>query len=136
MNTTTNIIWVTGGLVGTHQLAEVIEKVESRELHIVKVPTVQDAIVELLKGELSISLIICDEKLQQSISSRNLFMAADTEEVPCLIAHEEVDGKQEVRLLARKELHVPAKSPLSAILNKFKIQQVDSVPICGRHCCA
>jgi len=135
MNTTTNIIWVTGGLVGTKQLAEALEKVESREMHIVKVPTVQEAIVELLRGDLTISLIICDEKLKQSIPSRNLFMAAETEEVPCLIARSE-EGKEEVHLLAPRELVVPKQSPLAGLLNKFKIEKVDSVPSCGRTCCA
>jgi len=82
------IIWVKGELVDNAQLVDAIERIPTRECVIVKVESVQEAIVELYEGTGTVALIICDRVLEMSLPPQELWAIAKTKDIPYLIAGE------------------------------------------------
>jgi hypothetical protein len=80
----TKIIWVRGGLVSNDRLAAAIDQIPERECLIVKVESVQEAIVELYEGEGETALIICDSELEMSIPQSELHYIAERQNIPYL----------------------------------------------------
>lgn len=85
----TKIIWVRGGLVNNARLSEAIEQIPERECLIVKVQSVQEAIVELYEGDGETALIICDKVLDMSIPQSELHLIAETQNIPYLVNEED-----------------------------------------------
>ena len=85
----TKIIWVRGGLVHNSQLAEAVESLPERECMIIKVESVQEAIVELYEGEGETALIICDKVLEMSVPRSELRLIATNKRIPYLVNEDE-----------------------------------------------
>lgn len=130
----TKIIWVTDGLMATHKLAEALKEIRSRECLIVKVSTVQEAIIELFEGKEPASLIICDDQLSMSLPRKELRQAAELRDVPYLVASLDTE-KQEEKLLAAVNRAMPKTGPLRMLMSKLRIVSVSCVDLDAQKVC-
>jgi len=128
----TKIIWVTSGLVQADKLARAVEQVKSRECLIVKVPTVQEALIEIYEGKEKASLIICDRELDYSIPPRELFSAAETKEIPLLVA--ELDKEHHAEIIAPNDIMVPEKGPLKKFFSMIDFKRTVRPQQCQGMC--
>lgn len=113
-----NVLWVTGGLVKNDKLAEALRSVKDKQCMVIKVGSVQEAIVELFEGEHDISLIICDQILEMSLPKRELRRYANRHKVPYLVADE---GQS---LLATQMFCTNITKALQGVISKLSIVNV------------
>ena len=130
----TKIIWVTEDLMATHKLAEALKEIRSRKCLIVKVSTVQEAIIELFEGKEPASLIICDDQLSMSLPRKELRQAAELRDVPYLVASLDTE-KQEEKLLAAANRAMPRTGPLRMLMSKLRIVSVSCVDLDSQKVC-
>jgi hypothetical protein len=140
----TKIIWVRGGLVDNTQLAEAIDSIPQRECLIVKVESVQEAIVELFEGVGEVALIICDRVLDMSMPQQELYQIASRKNIPYLLA-----GKEEMYRKCDDIANIPKgmfetrefkrlpKTAVDKLLSLLSIKDVGdetierAIPCCG-----
>lgn len=80
----TRIIWVKGHVIRNDKLAETIEQIPTREVTIIKVQSIEEAICELFEGEGDVAFIICDTVLDASLPAQELMTIAKREAIPFL----------------------------------------------------
>lgn len=85
----TRIIWVKGHVIHNDKLAATIESIPQREVSIVKVESVQEAICELFEGDGDVAFIICDKVLDASLPQEELVSVAKRQAIPYLLADDE-----------------------------------------------
>lgn len=134
------IIWVKGGLVNNDRLSEAIEQLPEKKCVLIKVESVQQAIVELYEGEGTTALIICDRVLDMSLPQSELHLIAASKKIPYLTNGEEgvytddpiVGGTPaEVKrsMYETQRFRVKRQSFMSSFLETLNIYNVSTTPL-------
>ncbi len=95
----TRIIWVKGHVIHNDKLSETIEQIPSREVSIVKVGSIQEAICELFEKDGDVAFIICDQVLDASLPQQELISVAKRASIPFLMA----DDKSLYKFASKKD---------------------------------